>query len=107
MTEIIIPASVEVLAEYCFSGCKSLYLVKFEAGSRLSRIEKQAFFRTGLVDMILPVSVEVLGDGCFYGCRSLSSVTFESGSRLREVGRDAFSDTLIRPTFPIKECCLW
>jgi hypothetical protein len=26
---------------------------------------------------------------------------------LREVGRDAFSDTLIRPTFPIKECCLW
>jgi hypothetical protein len=48
----------------------------------LSRIEKEAFRETGLVEIILPSSVEFLGESCFSLCRSLSSVTFESGSIL-------------------------
>jgi hypothetical protein len=51
----------------------------------LSRIEKHAFNRTGLIEIILPSSiemivpalVEVLSEECFFDCRSLSSVTFE------------------------------
>jgi hypothetical protein len=100
LIEIIIPSSVEVLGEKCFYECRSLSLVTFESGSRLSRIEKLAFYRTGLIEIIIPSSVEVLGDGCFYECRSLSSVTFESGSKLREVGRDALSGVLNPPTLP-------
>jgi hypothetical protein len=53
--------------------------VTFESGSRLSRIEKWAFFRTDLLEVVLPASVEFLSDA---DCRSLSSVTFESRSRL-------------------------
>ena len=40
---ITIPASVEVLRESCFSGCRSLSRVTFAAGSCLKRIEKGAF----------------------------------------------------------------
>jgi hypothetical protein len=48
----------------------------------LSRIERSAFLRTGLIEIIIPASVEVLGAGCFSKCRSLSSVQIEAGSRL-------------------------
>jgi hypothetical protein len=43
LVEIILPASVEVLGEYCFYSCTLLSSVIFESGSRLSRIEKSAF----------------------------------------------------------------
>jgi hypothetical protein len=93
LLEIILPASVEMLGEKCFTWCKPLSSVRFESGSRLSRIENEAFRVTGLVEIILPASVEFLGERCFSECPSLSSVTFESGSRLvgneREVLRQA------------------
>jgi hypothetical protein len=65
--------------------CPSLI---FESGSRLSRIEKNTFSGTDLVEIILPASVEVLGEGCFAECRSLSWVTFESGSRFLGIERE-------------------
>jgi hypothetical protein len=79
LVNIVIPSSVEVLGEWCFSNCESLSSVIFESGSILSRIEEYAFYRTGLIEMIVPSSVEVLGESCFSYCESLSSVTFESG----------------------------
>jgi hypothetical protein len=43
----------------------------------LSQIEKDAFIRTGLIEIIRPSSVEVLGESCFSECRFLSSFTLE------------------------------
>jgi hypothetical protein len=40
---IWIPASVEILAERCFSGCKSLSAVTIESESQLVPIDGQAF----------------------------------------------------------------
>jgi hypothetical protein len=40
LVEIVIPSSVEMLGERCFSGCRSLSSITFESGSRLSRIEE-------------------------------------------------------------------
>jgi hypothetical protein len=65
LIELILPASVEVLGDGCFSECKSLSSIIFESGSKLSRIEKWAFCQTGLIEIILPVSVEVLSEACF------------------------------------------
>jgi hypothetical protein len=103
LVEIIVPSSVEILGERCFSLCKSLSSVAFESGSRLSRIEKEAFDQTGLIEIILPSSVEILGEECFSDFRSLFSETFESESRLREFGRNAFSGLPICPTLPTKK----
>jgi hypothetical protein len=56
----------------------------------LSRIEREAFFVTGLVLIVIPASVEMLSESCFYWCELLSSVTFESGSRLPPIEKEAF-----------------
>jgi hypothetical protein len=65
LVEIILPSSVEVLAEGCFSFCPLLTSVFFESGSRLSRIETSAFKGTGLIEIILSASIEVLDEECF------------------------------------------
>jgi hypothetical protein len=88
LVSIILPSSVEVFSEHCFSQCRSFSSVTFESGSRLSRIEWGAFYETGLIEIILPSSVEVLGKNCFNGCESLSSVTFVSWSRLMGIERE-------------------
>jgi hypothetical protein len=82
---MILPSSVEVLGERCFSHCGSLSSITFESGSRLSRIEKWTFSQTGLIDIVIPSSVEVL----------------------REVGKDAFVGVPVNPTLPTKKCCIW
>jgi hypothetical protein len=64
--------------------------VKFESGSRLSRIAEEVFCETGLIEIIIPASVEVIGVKCFAECRSLSSITYEAGSRFGEVDSTAF-----------------
>jgi hypothetical protein len=61
----------------------SLFSVTFESGSRLSRIENEAFLGTGLVETILSASVEFLGCACFSACRSLTLGTFEPGWKLQ------------------------
>jgi hypothetical protein len=85
LVEIIVPASVEVLSEYCFCLCRSLSSVTFEIGSRLPRIEAEAFCQTGLDEIIIPASVELLCERCFSLCTSLSSVRFETGSKLSRI----------------------
>jgi hypothetical protein len=59
----------------------------------LGRIEKNAFYATGVVEITLPVLGEILDECCFYDCRSLSFIRFESGSRLSRVKEWAFSGT--------------
>jgi hypothetical protein len=88
LIEIILPASIEILGEGCFCSCRSFFSVRFESGSRLSRIEKEAFIGTVLIEIILPASIKVLGERCFSNCKSLSSVTFESGFRLPGTERE-------------------
>jgi hypothetical protein len=82
-----------LLGEECFSLCKSLSSITFESGSRLSRIDKKAFYETGLIEIILPASVRFLGFECFSYCKSLSSIKFESGSRFLGHEREALSRT--------------
>jgi hypothetical protein len=79
LIEIILPSSVEVLCESCFSECKSLFSVTFESGSRLSRIEKWAFYGTGLIEIIVPASVEVLGERCFQSANHFPQLHLNQG----------------------------
>jgi hypothetical protein len=66
-------------------------MVIFESGSRLSRIEKEVFRGTGLIEIVIPSSVEFLGERCFSECESLSSVTFESGSRFLQIQEEVLT----------------
>jgi hypothetical protein len=51
---VLVDSSVEMICESCFYCCSSLTSVAFDANSRLSRLEKQAFSRTRLQSIHLP-----------------------------------------------------
>jgi hypothetical protein len=80
---VLVNSSVEVIYESCFSYCKSLTSVTFDANSRLSRLEKQGFCWNGLQSIHLPGSLEVICKSCFSHCHSLTSVAFDPRSRIR------------------------
>jgi hypothetical protein len=67
-----------------------LTAVTFESGSRLERIEKSAFLRSGLQSIVIPSSVIVFSESSFSWCKSLESGIFETGSRLERIENSAF-----------------
>jgi hypothetical protein len=91
-----ISSSIQVISKNFFLKCESLSLALFETGSRLSRLEANAFSQSGLTSIPLPASVKVIGEFCFAGCGSLASITFETGSRLSRLEAKAFSQSGLR-----------
>jgi hypothetical protein len=67
--------------------------VTFQGGSRLERIDREAFSSCGLKSIVIPSSVVVVGKHSFFLCKPLTSVAFESGSRLELIDECAFSKT--------------
>jgi hypothetical protein len=60
--------------------------VTFQAGSKLVRIEQEAFSGcSSLKRLCLPSSLEYVGANCFEGCRSMSTLEFAMPSHLREL----------------------
>jgi hypothetical protein len=73
-----------VICEHCFAFCHSLKVISIESDSKLSRIERKAFYRSGLTSIHLPASVVVIYESCFLKCTSLGSLTIDRGSKLCE-----------------------
>jgi hypothetical protein len=83
LQSISIPASVVIIYQACFYGCKSLSSLTFEFESCLTRIESRAFFGcSSLRSLCIPALVEIDPWSCFFGCMSLTSLVFGSGSKL-------------------------
>jgi hypothetical protein len=86
----------EILGGSCFSYQARLLTVAFEVGSRLARIENNAFSACSALKYIcIPAGVEFLGSMCFSRCTSLVQLTFESGSRLAEIELGAFQECVL------------
>ena len=74
-----VPASVEVIGEYSFTGAK-LSSVRFEEGSNLKTIEKNAFdYCDKMYSISIPDSVTSIGNSAFRYCKILNSVKLPSG----------------------------
>jgi hypothetical protein len=89
-SRIVVPKSIELIGEYCFSRCESLNEAIFESGCNLKRIEKWAFRFSGLNSIRIPSKVEFIGEYCFSRCRSLTEVIFEGEA---VISPDAFFDS--------------
>lgn len=75
ITEITIPATVEVMNDSVFEGCLSLTKVTFEEGSVLKTMDYYAFYNCiSLTDLVLPDSLESISHNAFSYCASLKSV---------------------------------
>lgn len=74
-----VPASVEVIGEYAFTGAK-MSSVRFEEGSNLKTIEQMAFdYCDKLYSISIPDSVTSMGSGALRYCSRLSDVKLPSG----------------------------
>jgi hypothetical protein len=83
---VTLSSEIETLGTGCFSECSDLSSLVFERGSKLKRIEAQAFSDcSGLKSICIPASVEILCRRCFAQCHALSFVTFAPESKLNEI----------------------
>jgi hypothetical protein len=86
LESIALPLSVEIIETCGFLRCARLVTVTVPAGSKLVRIEKQAFSRcSSLGQLCLPPSLEYVGENCFEGCDSMSTLEFSTACHLREL----------------------
>lgn len=92
--EVVIPESVQTIAEGAFCGLASLGAVCFDPGSQLHKICARAFAGTTLRAFSAPPSLEELGDYAFSGCASLESV--DLGEGLRTIGKGCFEKSGLR-----------
>lgn len=70
---VVIPDTVETVANMTFSGCKSLVSVDFGEGVR--SIGESAFKNcTALQKIILPPKLETIGTDAFYNCSSATEI---------------------------------
>lgn len=84
---IAVPASVETVGRYAFSGCDNLCQVRFASG--LKKLGDRAFFHSHAIEAIdLPEGLEEIGEGAFLGCHALRSIQVPQS--VRAIGKSAF-----------------
>jgi hypothetical protein len=89
--DVSISNVIEVIGVGCFSYCRSLLSVRFEAGCRISLFGESAFQHcSSLQSICIPSSVETISKSCFYQCYDLLKVTFEPDSKVSVLGDFAF-----------------
>jgi hypothetical protein len=93
---VIIPENVESIGKKSSPYYRNPHEVIFEANSQLKRIERGAFYDSGLRSIRIPANVEVVGPSCFMKCQDLREVIFEKNSQLKRVERRAFFMTNLK-----------
>jgi hypothetical protein len=90
--EIILPRSLRILRESCFSACVSLTAVIFEHPSMLERIEEWAFSGCPLSEIQLPYSIQSIDQKAF-DRKVWSVISFTAGNGRYRCRDDIFEDT--------------
>lgn len=89
ITKFVADSNLEVIESETFSRCKSLKVVDLSKATKLTTIQTEAFYNSGIETIILPSSVANLGRGVFEDCANLKSV--DLGDSLRTLNRATFS----------------
>lgn len=123
LSEIILPYTLRIIDDYCFSGCASL--ISINIPDSITHIKNSVFYGCGLVSISLPSSViyigcgifreciklvnvelsqniKILGTYTFYGCRSLEKINIPSEIVL--IGYRSFAYCVKLHKVTIKKC---
>lgn len=94
---IVIPTSVENIADDAFAGCTNLYSVEFENNETSLKVFPAELFKgctrlanSGDKNLVIPNGLEKISKYCFKGCTSLCVVDFSKCASLKEIGDSAF-----------------
>ncbi|MDO4801762.1 MAG: leucine-rich repeat domain-containing protein, partial [Prevotellaceae bacterium] len=109
LTSITIPASVESIGSYAFSGCSKLDKVTFAEGSQLKTFGTQVFKQCKLTSIEIPAGVTDIGDGTFEDNSTLQSVIFAEGSQLPSIDAETFKGctSLVQIEIPATVTTIW
>ena len=96
LTKIFIPQTVKSIGYAAFSYCKSLETVVYDRNSQVKVIRGNTavigtfHYCTALRSITLPVSVDSIGQHVFTGCESLHIVDASACTNLEYIGKRAF-----------------
>ena len=109
LTSITIPASVESIGYYAFSGCTNLDKVTFAEGSLLKTFGTNVFKQCKLTSIEIPAGVTDIGDGTFEDNSTLQSVIFAEGSQLPSIDAETFirCTSLVQIEIPATVTTIW
>ncbi len=122
LTEITIPASIEIIEESAFSGCKNLEYVIFPENSRIKSIGDWAFSSCDSLKSVLFAGKSLkiglyafykckelklvdfsgitdsigISNYAFQECKALDNVIFSPSTTVSSIGANAFSDLRLR-----------
>ena len=125
LENVVIPASVLEINKNAFQYCQKMTSLTFEEGSKLERIDENAFagcnallalrlpdsvttigqqaFSSNikLTELVLPAALRNLGNFAFNSCKGLTSVIMQEG--LEEIGNNAFANCSSVTSFTIPD----
>ena len=79
LKRVLLPATLKVLGDDTFYGCRELASVTFAEVSRLEEIGRRCFAESGITSMVLPKTLRRIRDSAFCDCRSLKTIYVEDG----------------------------
>lgn len=77
--EYTLPASIETIGDYAFSGCS---IERFVFGDGLKKIGRCAFHNSKVQEVALPSTLQTVLDGTFQKCLNLKTVTLGGKTEL-------------------------
>ena len=89
LRKVQLPSTLRVLNDKVFGHCEQLRRVTFTSGSKLERIGKWCFSRSGLEEFVAPQSLREICGAAFYKCNDLKRVLLNEGlEKLKECRDD-------------------
>jgi hypothetical protein len=78
-SQVVVPRNVEVVRSHCFRSSKYVSSISFGSGSRLNRIEAEAFSWSAVSSITLPPTLSIIDGLAFSGLDSVT-IVIESGN---------------------------
>ena len=79
LKRVLLPATLKILGDDTFYGCRGLTSVTFAEGSRLEEIGRRCFAESGIASAVLPKTLRRIRDSAFCDWRSLKTIYVEDG----------------------------
>ncbi len=92
---VVIPATVETIADGAFSGRTGFKYLEFENGTAKLKIGAKAFANSTVESVTLPARLNEMGANAFADCSNLRELVFAEGYEYSSIPAYAFSNTAI------------
>ena len=87
LTSVVLPSGLTSISDMLFSTCTALTTVTIP--NSVTRIERLAFYQSGVKNITVPDGVTAIDGEAFVNCKSLTSITIPSS--VKTIGKSALS----------------